>query len=290
MIGFRFGVSVGWPGSRSEWVAKARRAEELGYDVFTVPDHLGMPAPIPSLVLVAEATERIRLGTLVLNTPFYNPVLLARDVAALDQFSGGRIELGLGAGYVKDEFDAAGIPFLGAGARIDHVEQTVRTLRKLYADPGYQPAPARPAGPSILIAGSGNRLLRTAARHADVVGLPGAAFTESGLMTAASADQLAERATYLHGLLGDRRDRVELNLQLWAVATPSERDTLGNRVRRWLPGFTDDQVGAAPAVLAGTPRQIADSVRECRERYGITYLTVLEPDLDTFAPVIELLK
>ncbi|WP_225729243.1 MULTISPECIES: TIGR03621 family F420-dependent LLM class oxidoreductase [unclassified Nocardia] len=250
----------------------------------------GVNMGLPTLFLAAEATERIGLGTLVLNTPFYNPVLLARDIAALDQFSGGRIELGLGAGYVKDEFDAAEIPFLGAGARIDHVEQTVLTLRKLYADPGYQPAPARPAGPPILIAGSGNRLLRMAAHHADVIGLPGADFTESGLMTAAGADRLAERAEYIHGLLGDRRDRVQLNLQLWAVATPSERGALGDRVRRWLPGFTDDLIGAAPAVMAGTPQQIADSVRECRQRYGITYLTVLEPDMDAFAPVVELLK
>src|SRR4051794_9272258 len=113
MIGFRFGVNVMAPGSRSEWVSRAHRAEMLGYDVFAVPDNLGMPAPFPTLLLAAEATERIRLGTFVLKTPFYNPVLLARDVAALDQFSGGRVELGLGAGYAKDEFDAAGIPFLG---------------------------------------------------------------------------------------------------------------------------------------------------------------------------------
>ncbi|WP_405162826.1 LLM class F420-dependent oxidoreductase [Nocardia sp. NBC_01499] len=290
MVGFRFGVNMVSPGPRAGWVDKARRAEVLGYDVFAVPDHLGMPAPFPTLLLAAEATERIRLGTFVLNTPFYNPTLLARDVAALDQFSGGRVELGLGAGYVKDEFDAAGIPFPTAGARIDHVEQTVLTLRKLYADPEYQPAPARPEGPPILIAGSGNRLLRMAAQHADVIGLPGAAAPKSGPLSAASADEVAERAEYVRGLLGERRDRVELNLLVWAVATPAERDTVGERVRQSLPGFTDDQIGAAPAVMVGTPQQLADSVRECRERYGITYFTVLEHDLERFAPVIELLK
>ncbi|WP_433654841.1 TIGR03621 family F420-dependent LLM class oxidoreductase [Nocardia sp. CA-128927] len=290
MAEFRFGVNMAFPGTRAEWVDKARRAEALGYDAFAVPDHLGMPAPFPTLLLAAEATERIRLTTFVLNTPFYNPVLLARDVAALDQFSGGRVELGLGAGYVKDEFDAAGIPFPSAGARIDHVEQTVLTLRKLYSDPDYQPAPARPEGPPVLIAGSGNRLLGMAAQHADVVGLPGAAFTESGLMRAASAEEVGERTEYVRGLLGERRERVELNLLVWAVAAPSERDTLGDRVRQLLPGFTDDQIGAAPAVMMGTPQQIADSVRECRERYGITYFTVVEPDLERFAPVIELLK
>ncbi|WP_245673048.1 LLM class F420-dependent oxidoreductase [Nocardia lijiangensis] len=290
MVGFRFGVNMGLQGSRFEWVDKARRAEMLGYDVFAVPDHLGMPAPLPTLSLAAEATERIGLGTFVLNTPFYNPVLLARDVAALDQFSGGRVELGLGAGHVKEEFDAAGIPFPSAGARIDHVEQTVLTLRKLYSAPEYQPAPAQPEGPSVLIAGWGNRLLRMAAQHADVVGLTGAAAAKSGLLTAAGADEVAERAEYVRGLLGERRDQVELNLLIWGVGTPAERDTVGERVRQSLPGFTDDQIGAAPAVMVGTPQQIADSVRECRERYGITYFTVVEPDLEKFAPVIELLK
>ncbi|MGW4771814.1 LLM class F420-dependent oxidoreductase [Nocardia sp. NPDC004278] len=288
---FRFGVCMAFPGSRSKWVDKARRAEALGYDVLTVPDHLGIPAPFPALSLAAEATERITLGTFVLNTPFYNPTLLARDVATLDQFSGGRLEIGLGAGYVKEEFDAAGIPMPGPGARVEHLEQTVLTMRKLYADPAYQPAPTRPEGPPVMIAGSGNRLLRIAAQHADVIALPGASTPKTGgLPNLMSADKLAERADYVRGLLGDRRDQVELNLLVWAVAGPAERNTLGDRVRQWQPGFTDDRIDAAAGVMVGTPQQIADSVRECRDRYGVTYFTMMEPAMDAFAPVIELLK
>ncbi|BCK66317.1 hypothetical protein Srufu_002700 [Streptomyces libani subsp. rufus] len=105
---FRFGVNMFVPGSRREWSAKCRRAEELGFDVVGVADHLEFSAPFPAMVLAAEATERVRLSTFVLNTPFYNPVLLARDVASTDQFIDGRMELGLGAGYVKAEFDTAG--------------------------------------------------------------------------------------------------------------------------------------------------------------------------------------
>jgi probable F420-dependent oxidoreductase len=288
--GFRFGVNMLFPGTGQAWIEKARRAEQLGYDVLAVADHLGMTAPFPSLTLAASVTERIRLGTFVLNTPFYNPALLARDVAALDQFSGGRLELGLGAGYVEAEFDAAGIPFPTAGERIDHLEQTVLTLRKLYADPGYQPAPTRPEGPSLLIAGSGNRLLRLAARHADVIALPGAAPAASGLPTAVGPEVIAERTSYVRELLGARSDSVELNLLIWAVASPSERATLGDRMRASLPGFTDDQIGVAPGVLVGTPQQIAESLRECRDRFGITYFTVTEPDMENLAPVIELLK
>ncbi|MFE9581017.1 TIGR03621 family F420-dependent LLM class oxidoreductase [Nocardia sp. NPDC006044] len=287
---FRFGITLAMPGSHADWVEKVRRAESLGYDVLSVPDHLGLAAPFPALSLAAEATERITLGTYVLNTPFYNPVLLARDVAALDQFSGGRLELGLGAGYVRAEFEAAGIPMPSPGARVAHLEQTVLTMRKLYSDPDYQPAPVRPEGPSLMIAGSGNRLLGIAAQHADVIALPGAALPKSGPPNAMTPDELAERADYVRGLLGDRRDRVELNLLVWAVGTAAERDAVHERVRAFQPGFTDDRIRTAPGVLVGTPREIADRVRECRDRYGVTYFTMMERDMESFAPVLELLK
>ncbi|WP_338760936.1 TIGR03621 family F420-dependent LLM class oxidoreductase [Nocardia vulneris] len=288
--GFRFGINMAFPGSRSEWVDKVRRAEALGYDSLLVADHLGMLAPFPRLSVAAEVTERITLGTLVLNTPFYNPTLLARDVAALDQFSGGRLELGLGAGYVKDEFDATGIPMPGPGARIEHVVQTVRTLRTLYADPNYQPAPTRPEGPRILIGGTGNRILRIAAQHADVIALPGAVTWKTGVVDIMTADELDERADYLRGLLGERSDQVELNLQIYAVAGPDERYSVGDMVRQIMPGFTDERIRNAPSILVGKPQQIADTLREYRTRYGITYFTIVEPYLETFAPVIELLK
>jgi probable F420-dependent oxidoreductase len=108
---FRFGVTLLSTGSRSEWQAKARQVQELGYDVLQVPDHLGMPAPFPALVSAAEMTSTLRLGTFVLNTGFYHPAVLARDVAETDQLTDGRLELGLGTGYAEAEFEAAGLPF-----------------------------------------------------------------------------------------------------------------------------------------------------------------------------------
>lgn len=107
---FRFGVNLLAPAPVDEWRAKCRRAEELGYDVILVPDHLGMPAPFPSLVAAAEVTERPRLGTFVLNAGFWNPTLLAREVATTDTLTGGRLELGLGTGYIRAEHDTAGLP------------------------------------------------------------------------------------------------------------------------------------------------------------------------------------
>src|SRR3954464_10484357 len=178
---FRFGVNMVVPDSRAAWVEKCRKVEDLGFDVLSAADHLGMAPPFPALVLAGEGTERVKLNTFVLNAPFYNPVLLARDVTGTDQFTDGRLELGLGAGYVKEEFEAAGLPFPSARERVDHLERTITELKRLdahpertitepkrlYADPEHKPAPVRPEGPPLLLGGRGDRVLGLAAEHAD---------------------------------------------------------------------------------------------------------------------------
>lgn len=283
---FRFGVNLTTPGSRSEWVTKCRRAEELGYDVVGVPDHLGLPAPFPALMLAGEVTERVRLNTFVLNTPFYNPVLLARDVAGLDALTDGRVELGLGAGYVGAEFEAAGMPFPSAGQRVNHLEDTVTTLRKLFADPDYQPRPAQPTGPPLLIAGWGDRVLRLAAEHADVVAFTGAS-TDAGKPILADAATVAKKTDYVHGLLGDRS--VEFNLLIQQLAAPDEKDALAAGLAAHLPSGSS-AIEEIPTLLVGTPTDMANTLRDRREQYGFSYITVLEPNMDNFAPILALLK
>ncbi|NNH69077.1 TIGR03621 family F420-dependent LLM class oxidoreductase [Nocardia uniformis] len=279
---FRFGVNLTAPGSRTAWVTKCRRAEELGYDVVAVPDHLGLSAPFPALMLAGEVTERVRLNTFVLNTPFYNPVLLARDIAGLDSLTDGRVELGLGAGYVGAEFEAAGMPFPSAGKRVDHLEETVTTLRKLFADPEYQPQPAQPGGPPLLIAGWGDRVLRLAAEQADVV-----AFTGGGRPILADAAGVAQKTDYVRGLLGNRS--VEFNLLIQQLAAPEQRSELAAALAPHLQSGSDAVIEDIPTLLVGTPTQMAETLRERREQYGFSYITVLEPNLEKFAPVLELL-
>lgn len=286
---FRFGVNLTAPGSRSEWVSKCRRAEELGYDVVGVPDHLGLPAPFPALMLAGEVTERVRLNTFVLNTPFYNPTLLARDVAGLDALTDGRVELGLGAGYVAAEFEAAGIPFPSAGQRVDHLAETVTTLRKLFADPEYQPRPAQPSGPPLLIAGWGDRLLSVAAAHADIIGFTGATASRAGHLTLTDAAAVTKKIEYVRGQLGARAEQVELNILIQQLVTTDERDALAAAMAPHLPSGAATPVEELPTLLIGTPQQMADSLRERRERFGFSYITVLEPMMDKLAPVIELL-
>ncbi|MFC8043192.1 TIGR03621 family F420-dependent LLM class oxidoreductase [Nocardia sp. NPDC057353] len=288
---FRFGVNMIASGSRAEWAAKCRRAEELGFDVLGVADHLGMPAPFPSLVLAAEVTAAPRLTTFVLNTPFYNPVLLAREIATVDAITDGRLELGVGAGYVRAEFEAADIPFGTGGARIGQLGAALGSIKGLLADPGYEPRPSRPGGPPVLIAGWGDKLLALAAEHADIIGFTGAAAaTNGGPLVAAGPAAYGERVATARRLLGARADSVEFNLLIQQVAGPGERAALLERVGDMLPAEIAGKPEELPILLVGTPEEIAERLRERRERWGFGYITVMEEHMETFAPVIPLLR
>ncbi|MHA7961054.1 LLM class F420-dependent oxidoreductase [Streptomyces sp. L500] len=287
---FRFAVNMLSGGTSAEWREKCRRAEALGYDVILVPDHLGMPAPFPSLVAAAEVTERPRVGTFVLNAGFWNPALLAREVASTDQLTGGRLELGLGAGYVRAEHERAGLPFGSPRERVDHLERTVTELTRLLADPEHCPAAAQSPRVPLLLGGNGNRVLRLAARHADIAAFTGAAADATGETRLITPDALAERVAAYQGFAAGRTGPAELNYLVHLVMPGADRRA---KVREHLanaPGLTEDDLLAHPALLTGTVKDMAEQLRGHRERYGFTYFTVLEPALEDFAPVIEELR
>ncbi|MDV3129891.1 LLM class F420-dependent oxidoreductase [Mycobacterium sp. 21AC1] len=267
---FRFGVSVHTAESQSQVADAARRAEDLGYDVIHVPDHLGAPAPFPTLTTAANATTTLRIGTFVLNACFYKPALLARDVAALRDLSGGRFEVGLGAGYVREEFDAAELPFPSARERIDYLRHVTEHLREHVPDV------------PILIAGNGDRLLTVAAETADIVGLTGGSHVDN--------DPLAERISFLRNAAGERSDALELNIAITAMPAPdSEMPNLA-LPRRFLPDLTDEQLLRHPGVLSGSVGAMADKLRGLREKYGISYVIVQANHADAFAKVIAELR
>ncbi|WP_103353925.1 LLM class F420-dependent oxidoreductase [Amycolatopsis sp. CA-128772] len=276
---FRFGVNMVVPGSRAAWAEKCRKVEDLGYDVLSAADHLGMAPPFPALVLAGEVTSRVKLNTYVLNSAFYNPTLLAREVTGTDQFTDGRLELGLGAGYVQAEFEAAGLPFPSAGERVDHLERTITELKRLYADPEHKPAPVRKSGPPLLIGGRGDRVLGLAVEHADIIGFTGGV----------SAEQVDERVAFVRAKLGGRE--VEFNLLGQFVTITDDRAAgLAELAQRLQGRLTVDQLSELPTAFVGTPAQIADQIRGHRERYGFTYFTILEMHLEEFAPVLEHLR
>ncbi|MFJ8537921.1 LLM class F420-dependent oxidoreductase [Streptomyces sp. NPDC093591] len=302
---FRFGVSLITPAPADEWRAKCRRAEELGYDVILVPDHLGMPAPFPALVAAAEATERPRLGTLVLNAGFWNPALLAREVATTDALTGGRLELGLGAGYVRTEHDTAGLPFGSPRERVDHLRRTVEELERLIGSQEFPHSRLRPSGGTpmpqpaqqprvpLLIGGNGDRVLRLTAEHADIAAFGGAypdPESTTGRLIPVTAEQFDERVARYRKFAQGRAEPAELNLLLQMVAVTEDRAGAVRPLLDRVPELTLEQVLELPILLVGALEQIVEQVLAQRERYGFSYLTVLEPYMEAFAPVMERLR
>ena len=275
---FRFGVSLFTVGSRSSWQDRVRKAESLGYDVLQVPDHLGMAAPFPALVAAADVTS-MRLGTYVLNAGVLSPAYLARDVADVYRLTDGRLELGLGAGYVPAEFEAVGAPFGTGGERLRELEKTLTATRALLAAEADKPLPP------VMLSGSGERMIRLGGREADIFSFSVMAGLAPGT---APEDALARRVRVLREAAGDRIDDVELNLFVAAVGASADEVDL--TIIRNASGLDDDQLVQVPGVLIGSPLEIADRLLRYREMFGTSYISVLEPHMTAFAEVIKHLR
>ncbi|WP_406631998.1 TIGR03621 family F420-dependent LLM class oxidoreductase [Amycolatopsis sp. WGS_07] len=247
-------------------------------------------APLPALVSAAEATERPRVGTFVLNGGFHTPLLLARDIATIDRLTDGRLELGLGAGYVRGEFEAAGLPW---GDRVGRLETLVREVGAFLEDPGFGLDLVQKPRPPLLIGANGDRMLRFAAGNADIVGFSGLRQDPgrpSGELTLVDAAAMAERVGRLTKTAADLGRGPELNVLVHTVALTADPRAATRGIRGRPDGMTDDEALALPGLLAGSARELADGVLERRERFGFTYFTVLEPFLDQFGKVIEQLR
>ncbi|GIF76513.1 TIGR03621 family F420-dependent LLM class oxidoreductase [Asanoa siamensis] len=275
---FRFGASIINIGtSRSVWHARAREIEGLGYDVLLVNDHLGMAAPFPALVSAADVTG-MRLGTYVLNAGVQHPAYLAREVADAHRLTEGRLELGLGAGYVEHEFTAAGLPFGTPGSRLRRLQQVLAETKELLLA-----EPDRPL-PPIMIAAAGDRLLEYAARTADIISFP----ITAGFGPGTPEEALARRVDRVRTAAGDRFADLELNLFVAAVG--AQVDDLDLSIVASASGRPAEELVDLPGVLVGSPRQIADKLGHYRDTYGISYVSVLEPHMHLFAEVIPLLR
>lgn len=287
---FRFGVNLLTPSPAAEWRATCRRAEELGYDVILVPDHLGMVAPFPALVAAAEATERPRLGTFVLNAGFWNPALLAREVATTDALTGGRLELGLGTGYVEAEHETAGLPYGSPRERVDHLRHTVHELDRLLGSGEHLPRPAQRRVP-LLIGANGDRMLRLTAEHADIAAFTGARPGRTAdTLEPLTARELDERVARYRAHAADRAAQAELNLLIQIVAVTDAPEPVLRPLLERQPQLTLEEALALPIVLVGPLDHLVARVREQRERFGFSYLTVLEPSMEAFAPVLARLR
>ncbi|MEU7001705.1 LLM class flavin-dependent oxidoreductase [Nonomuraea sp. NPDC046570] len=260
---FRFGTVAGFAPSAQAWAGLARRAEELGYATLLVPDTLGTFAPFPALAAAATATTTLRVGTYVLSAPYRTPGAVAWEVAALRALSGGRFELGIGAGRPGSEADCArlGVDFGTPDQRIRRVAETIDAVE----------------GVPVLVAAAGPKLLRLAAAKADTVAL--------GVPAQTTENELAARLDELYELAGDRFDELELALNLAAV---------GDEPPAWLAA----QLGGDPrkiiaqggtGILTGTAEEMAETLTRRRDKLGISYISVNAAFIEEFAPVVRLL-
>ncbi|WP_081286871.1 LLM class F420-dependent oxidoreductase [Mycobacterium colombiense] len=268
---FRFGMSMRFFKSREALLDKAKRAEDAGFDILCVPDHLGAAAPFPTLTAVAMVTTTLRLSMYVLNSAFYKPALLSRDMHGLELLSDGRLEIGLGTGYVREEFEAAEIPYPSAGARVDYLEHMTKYLKEHH--------PSTP----LIIAGNGDRVLTIAARNADIIGLTGSKVRDV-------EDPFAERVDFVRKAAGDRFDSLELNLAITAMPRVGETEPDLKLTRAYSPDLSDEEILSQPSVLSGSPREIADTLIAYREKYGVSSFTVQDNNIDNFSKVIAELR
>ena len=304
---FRFGLSVWGAASRDEWRNKARQAEAAGFDTLLIADHLvdGMFSSLAALVAAAEATERIRVGTLVLNNDFRHPVFVARDAAAVDLLTDGRLELGIGAGHMKHEYDGAGLTFDPARVRVARMAEAATIIRGLLAGEEVTfhgehyrvdaqrcyPLPAQPV--PLLIGGNGRSVLQTAARLADIVGFTGFSQVEGERNVNPNHftdARLREQIDWVRTAAPDRFDALELSTLVQGVTITDDRRATAADLQPLLPALSVDDILSSPYGLIGTPGQIAEQIADRRERLGISYLTVFEKDLDAMAMVIERLR
>ncbi len=310
---WRFATSIGFDAhSRDDIVAEARKAESMGFSTITVSDHFPIGfSPFQALLIAAEATETLRIGPFVIDNDFRHPAVLAKEAACIDLLSGGRFELGIGAGWLAAEYEQTGIPFDKPSVRIARLEESLQILEGLFGEGPVDfegehysikgldgtPKPVQQPGPPILIGGGGQKILGVAGRHADIVSLAASAAGGHGINLAdTSAEATLRKIEWVAEAAGDRFDDIELNVMSFGINYGADRKAAADEfLERMKSGpmplggeTTADDLLESPHFLFGSPADMADQLLERRERFGISYMTVNNPG-DEFGEVIDAL-
>jgi probable F420-dependent oxidoreductase len=304
---FRFGVQLRTAASANAWVELARKAEQLGYAVATLPDHIAEHlAPVPALATIAASTTVLRIGTMVLSNDWRHPVLVARDMATLDWLSNGRLEFGIGAGWMGLDYDRLGIHYDTPGVRIDRMTESLEIMKQLLSGASvtragryYQlegatcyPASVQTPHPPIVIGGGSQHILSVAGRLADIVNV----HTNLGAGQRGDPNQpdLTDAATerrlgWVRKAAGDRFADIELGLRVpMAAVTDNRMSTAADLGARWKIG--DEAVVQSPYALVGSVQSIVDDLLARRERFGFSYIVWNDSELTTMAPVVKALS
>ena len=306
----RFGVVSESVLDGPAWADHARRVEGAGVGALLIRDHFSAGAfgqqlaPFSALAAAAAVTTGLRVGTLVLSNDFRHPAILAHEAASLHHLSGGRFDLGLGAGWYEPEYRAAGIRFDAAGQRIDRLEESLAIIKGLLAGDPVQHSgtwyqidgldldvmPERRGRPRLLIGAGGPRMLRVAAQHADVVGL-----LPAPIKGPEDRDDPADRLppafdrklAMLRSAAGNRFGQLELSaLASFTVTARRRSETEDLIARRGWSGIGVEAVWDMPTVFIGSPGQIRDDLQARRERFGLTYLVTPDRELPVLEAII----
>jgi probable F420-dependent oxidoreductase len=304
---FRFGVEMLDTFDGMTWVESARHIESLGYSTLFAGDHLDEGfGPIMSMATAALATTELVVSAAVLCTDFRNPAFLARELASIDLMSHGRLEIGLGAGYQINDYKGSGIPMDPPKVRVERLMEHVAVLRGLFGDEPFNfdgehyrienlngtPKPFTPGGPPIMVAGGGPRMLRFAARHADIIGV-NSMLAHSDQRPESNRDAAAEnidqKFAWIREAAGPRFDRLVFHGWLKAAAVTENASELAGEIGE-ARGIPAEEVLESPLFLIGSVDEIVEKLYQRRERWGYSYYTILQESADEFAPVLERLN
>lgn len=303
---FRFGVQLQKAASGAEWVEHARRIESHGYAVATMPDHFDAQfAPVPALQAILSATTTLRASALVFDNDYKHPLVLAKELATMDVLSGGRVEIGLGAGWMIADYEQAGMTYDRAGVRIDRFVEGLAVIKGVMgAEPfsfegdhytirnhdGF-PKPLQGPHPPVIIGGGGPRVLGIAAREADIVGVNGTLHAGvigpeaiATMTRDAVVDKVAIVADAARG--AGRLDHIEMNVRTFFVSVTDDRDQQLTAMAGML-GVDEQMIAESPFALVGDVEQICDTLVARREQFGFSYVIVGAAEADAFAPVVE---
>lgn len=299
---FRFGVQTSSGRSREEWAEKARKVESLGFSTLLIPDHFDdQLAPMPAMMAAADATTTLRVGSLVLDNDYKHPLVHAKEAATLDVLSGGRLELGLGAGWMQTDYVAAGMTYDSPGVRISRFKEGLTIIKGLlgegpvdFAGTYYTitahegtPKPVQKPLP-ILVGGGGKRVLSIAAREANIVGINfnlEQGRVNRATMQTGGAESTDEKIGWIRAAAGPRFEELELNVTVFVAAVSDDQAGMAARLA---PGFgmSSADVLESPHAVIGSADQICETLQARRERYGISYVVFSGDGFERLAPVV----
>ncbi len=315
---FRFGLQAFNPKSPAAWRDTVRKTEELGYSSYHLADHFFGPGPnqvasahppqllgaVPAIAMALEMTHSIKVGCRVFCMDYREPVILAKEAATMDYLSDGRLELGLGAGWIKSEYDAVNIPFADIQQRLDKFEEVVAGVKAFMSgEPldidgeyikwqGFSGIPARPSRPPIMIGGGSKRVLTIAGREADIVslnfnnraGMLGPDGVASGL-----AGQTEKKVGWIKDGAGERFDDLEIEIGAYMTVVTDHQQATASAIASEF-GMSVESLLEGPHNLIGSIDYICEELQRRRQKYGISYITVLDDGennmVELFAPVV----